>query len=194
VVLALVAGLEPSCGSPDTVVLVGVQGTTSALGQLAVEATVGAETRSLHVPDPPGAPFFLPTNFTLQIPRAVTGTLRVTVTALDTAGRAIASGMGMIPLVAGKRNELTLTIGASAADGGPDDAGADAAPDAAMPDLPDAAEDRTDDAASVDAGTIDAGSDASIDTASDRGGDAAAGDGMPDGPSDAALGDARDGG
>jgi hypothetical protein len=200
VVLAVVAGLGSSCGSPATVVLVGVQGTTTAaLGQLDVEATVGAQTRSLRVPDQPAAPFFLPTNFTLQIPRTLTGTLQVLVTALDTAGRAVASGTGTVQLAVGKVNELTLTIGENGLDGGPADAGADGpVVDAATPDPPtDAAESAPGDLAGTDAGASDAAPDAPIDQAPDGAGDAPAGDGPRDTQGDSAsdpASDARDGG
>jgi hypothetical protein len=127
------AALGAACGSADTVVLVGVRGTTSRpLRQLQVLAMVGGENRTLRVPDPPGDPFFLPTNFSLQIPRALGGKLDVTVTAFEDGGRAIGSGSSSIDLQVGARNELTVMLDSvPPPDGGaPIDGGRDAAVDA----------------------------------------------------------------
>jgi hypothetical protein len=185
------AALGPTaCGSPDTVVLVGVQGMTPPIRQLDVEATVGTEKRSLRVPEQPATdPFFLPTNFTLQIPRSLSGTLRVSVTALDASGRAIATGSGMIPLEVGVRNELTVMIGVPPPDAGPPDAAADApAPDAPSPDVTPDAEDGPGDLGGADAGASVA-PDAPVDMAPDAGLDAPA-----DSASDGSADTSRDGG
>jgi hypothetical protein len=177
---AALAG-APACTPADSVVLVQVQGAVAVpIHQLAVEVKVGSQTRSLRVPEQATAPFFLPTNFSLQIPRGVTGSLRVAVTALDQAGGTIATGSSTFPeLAVGLTDEMEVVLGpvapgggspdAGALDGGaPDttadeapplpvdiahDAGADAAPDgpgAASPDL--AADDTTEDGAFFDDG------------------------------------------
>ncbi len=143
VLATLGAALGPgaACTSPDSVVLVQVRGAVAVpIRQLAVEATVGGQTRSLRVPDQPAAPFFLPTNFSLQIPRAVSGSLRVAVTAFDEGGRTIGTGSGTLPeLAVGLTDEMEVVLGPVVGDGGAPDAGG---PEASAPDaVPDAAAD-----------------------------------------------------
>jgi hypothetical protein len=157
-VLAALGGLlGAACGSADTVVLVGVQGMTPRpIRQLQVSATVGPQSRALRVPEQPGDPIFLPTNFSLQIPRALRGSLKVAVTAIDETGQPMASGEGVLAaLVAGTRNDVTVVLGGTA-DGGAPDAAPDAGVDAEVPDAPaadagvDAAPDAENDAAPPD--------------------------------------------
>jgi hypothetical protein len=190
----MLAGLStavgPGCSSPDTIVLVGVQGTTARpIRQLQVSALAGGQTRSLRIPDPAGDPIFLPTNFTLQLPRSVKGSFTVTVVALDEAGQTLASGEGMLAtLTVGTRNDVTVMLGPATADAG--------APDASPPDVAasdDAAPPAVDgapDAGAPDGESTDAPADAEPDAGSD---DAAALEAAaPDAEGDAAA--ASDGG
>jgi hypothetical protein len=188
---AVLAGLStaagPACSSPDTVVLVGVQGTTARpIRQLQVTALAGGQTRSLRVPDPARDPIFLPTNFTLQLPRSVKGSFNVTVVALDEAGQILASGEGMLASVTvGARNDVTVMLGPGTVDAGAPDAGP---PDVAVSDdvAPPAA-----DAAPDGGGADGQAADAPADAEPDAGGDDAGG---VDASAPDAEGDAGDGG
>jgi hypothetical protein len=129
--LAVTLLVAVGCRAPDTVVLVFVDGTTPRpIHQLQVTAVVGGETRSLGVPSDPSGVIFLPTNFSLQIPRDRAGTLTLTVTALDETRAPMVSGMVTIPtLQVGAQNPANVTLGAtiqsdaSATSDGADDGG-----------------------------------------------------------------------
>jgi hypothetical protein len=196
---ALSAALGAACGSPDTVVLVGVRGATSRpLRQLQVLAMVGGESRTLLVPDPPGDPFFLPTNFSLQLPRALGGQLRVTVTAFEDGGRAIGSGSSSLELRVGARNELAVMLDPVPppdADGGRD-AALDASPaDAAPADAPSGASSDLLDPADTSTPVPDAVPDTAAEGPGDGGADGPRdtlgdlpGDGLPDARLDGGAG------
>jgi hypothetical protein len=113
------------CRAPDTVVLVYVRGTTPRpIVQLEVAASVGEAARSLKVPASPGATIFLPTSFSLQIPREQIGAFTVTVTALDEAGAPMLSGTSAIPeLAIGQETPTTVELGGSDDAGAPPDGG-----------------------------------------------------------------------
>jgi hypothetical protein len=178
VLATLGAALAPAaaCTPADSVVLVQVQGAVAVpIHQLAVEVKVGSQTRSLRVPEQPTASFFLPTNFSLQIPRAVTGSLRVAVTAVDEGGATIATGSGTLPeLAVGLTDEMEVVLGPVAPGGGSPDAGAldTGAPDTTPDEAPPLPVDVTHDAGPPDASSPDVAPEATTDAGavSDDGG------------------------
>jgi hypothetical protein len=149
--LLVAAALLASCGGPDTIVVVVIDGyVRQPIHRFEVDVTVGSETRKLQVPEMPGEPISLPASFTLQIPRNRVGTLRVAIVAFDANGMNLAHGLGMpLSIEPGSREELAVTLGEGSVEAGPD-AGPDTAPDGPS-DLPrdvprDAAPDRAPDA------------------------------------------------
>jgi hypothetical protein len=120
--VAAMATVLAGCRAPDTVVLVFVQGATPRpIHQLQVEATVAGETRHLDVPDSPSGAIFLPTSFSVQIPRGQSGPFWVSVTALDEGRQPMVSGQATIAdLPVGEESSTVVLLGgAPAPDAGP---------------------------------------------------------------------------
>jgi hypothetical protein len=110
VILAVVA-VAPSCADPDSVVLVQVVGSVSGIYRLRSVVSVGGETRSFDVPQAPRS-IPLPTSYTIQIDRSMSGPLDVQVTALDAGEQELASGAASLPaLLVGQVNEVLITLG-----------------------------------------------------------------------------------
>ncbi len=182
--LALTAA---GCG-PDSVVVITVTGPSGvAIDHFDGTVSVGADSRQLRIPEGAHDPIFLPTSFTVQIPRDRSGTLRVTLTAFDKAGQEIARGTGTLAsLDRGRNQELLIMLGEVRPDGGVPDGGR---ADAQSPDV--ALAERAPDAASVDDAADDSASpDVAEDVASDTPSDLPV-DRSVDAPRDGS-GDARD--
>lgn len=181
------AGLLSACGGADTVVLVMLEGQLPAIHHFQVEATVGEESKTLQVPEAPEERVFLPVSFTLQIPRSRSGTLALTVIAVDAAGVELARESDRIePITPGGRHDITLVFGGPKTDAGPDGRKADADVDAVPGDVgvDTGFADRPADRGTPDAGadTVDAALDASVeDPGVDAPGEAAV-DAGPDAP------------
>ncbi len=81
----LATGAVVGCAQPDSVIKVEVTGEVSGILQMEVFVTVGGQESSMYVPAKP-RPIALPTDFSIQIPRALSGAVVVTVRAKG-AGR-----------------------------------------------------------------------------------------------------------
>lgn len=91
---AIVASLASAaaCQRDDSFLLIEVAGDlTLAPAQLGVTVTVGLRERWFSVPPEPAA-ISLPTSFTVELDRSITGPVTVAVAAYDSAGTLIASG------------------------------------------------------------------------------------------------------
>jgi hypothetical protein len=171
-VLAVLAALFGACAKGDTVVLVRIQGTVSgSIDHLNVTAVIGIDSQHLRIArsTAPGSLIVLPAAFTLQIPRAKTGGLRVTVVASNAQGQELGRGVGEFPrLNVGSNQTMIVTLGLTPG------AGADAGRDGAM-DAVDVASDRVIETLPVtpDGMTGDGPSDGGVDSAVDAAIDAA---------------------
>jgi hypothetical protein len=95
-VLSIMAGLllggGVGCQRDDSFLLVEVAGdVTLAPAQFYVTVTVGVRAKGFFVPPEPTA-ISLPTSFTVELDRSITGPVKLTVEALDGAGYLMASG------------------------------------------------------------------------------------------------------
>jgi hypothetical protein len=135
---AAIVLLLAGCSTGDSLVVVTV-GTTTPLPSAAVLHTVSSaggrmSPHDLTLPSPlaPG----MPTSFGVQVPSTITGAFGIHVEAHNSGGALLAEGDGMATLSPGQRTDVTVTLGASIADGGSDGAVNDlSVRDLAMPDL-----------------------------------------------------------
>lgn len=201
VLLVVVGASLLACRGPDTVVLVVVEGQTPRpTAILDVGARIGSTVRNLSLTAPSG-PIDYPTSFTLQIPSQRSGSLRVSVSALDEAGVEMTSGTATVTRLAnGKLQDLRILLGtpgmvvADAGVGIDDDAGMDApldargGVDAPRDTMADGAPDlrmMAPDTARTDLLPADAGADAADARPIDAPGDVGVADGRPDATADA---------
>jgi len=196
-IVAGVAVLVQGCQTPDTIVKVTVTGQVPSLRQLHVTFTAGGQDHTFDAPEEAQA-LVLPTGFTLQLRREITGRLDVTIEGRDGAGEKLAEGMGFVDeLEAGAVYALTIDLGGEMTDGGtgdkgPADGGTDGGADGEMDGGMDAGAEDTgaEDTGAEDTGADDTGPE---DTGAEDTGapDTGAEDLVPDVPEDVAadLGD-----
>lgn len=81
-----------ACQRDDSLLLVEVSGDLTLMpAQLTVTVTAGGISRVLSVPPSPGT-FSLPTSFSVELDRSITGPVTITIDALDGGGTIVASG------------------------------------------------------------------------------------------------------
>jgi hypothetical protein len=114
---AIVAGLvlpTAACQRDDSFLLVEVAGDlTLAPAQLRATVTVGRRSSTFFVPPEPTA-ISLPTSFTVELDRSITGPVIVIVEALDAYGLTIAQGeTTQTHINTGGHTVVVVTLGAS---------------------------------------------------------------------------------
>jgi hypothetical protein len=109
--LAAAAG----CQRDDSVLLVEVAGdVTWSLSQLTVTVTAGGTSRGFLVPPSPTT-FSLPTSFTVELDRGITGPVTIAIDAWDGNGYIVGSGSTtQVHINAGGQTIMTVTIGSGA--------------------------------------------------------------------------------
>lgn len=91
VVLAAATALA-GCQQDDSILVVEVGGDLNLRpAQLSVSLAAGGRSKSFFAPRTP-TPFYLPTSFTVELDRSITGPLTMTIDVLDDAGYVLASG------------------------------------------------------------------------------------------------------
>jgi len=104
-----------SCQRDDSILLVTVSGdVTLTLSQLAVMVTANGAARAFLVPPTP-TEFTLPTSFTIELDRDITGPVTIAMDAFDTNGYIVGSGSTtQIHINAGGQTIMTVTIDSGA--------------------------------------------------------------------------------
>lgn len=104
-----------ACQRDDSILLVEVAGDVTLMpSQLSVVVTAGGKVRGLLVPPTPTA-ITLPTSFTVELDRSITGPVTIAVEALDVYGYVLATGTTtQIHINAGGQTIMTVTIGSGA--------------------------------------------------------------------------------
>ena len=104
-----------SCQRGDSILLVTVAGdVTLTLSQLEVTVTADGTARRFLVPATPSA-FSLPTSFTVELDRDITGPVTIAMDAFDTNGYIVGSGSTtQIHINAGGQTIMTVTIDSGA--------------------------------------------------------------------------------
>ena len=92
-VLAVAAALAGvACQRDDSILLVEVSGDLTLIpSQLSVTVIAGGDARGLLVPPAPTT-IYLPTSFTVELDRSITGPVTIAIEALDGAGYSLGSG------------------------------------------------------------------------------------------------------
>jgi hypothetical protein len=93
-ILVAAAGLlaTAACQRDDSILLVEVSGDLTLVpSQLSVTVTAEGVSHTLSVPSPPTY-ISLPTSFTVELDRSITGTVTIAIDALDGNGYVVASG------------------------------------------------------------------------------------------------------
>ena len=92
-VVVLAAGMAPAaCQQDDSILLAEVGGDLNLRpSQLSVTVSAGGRSKAFLVPPTP-APFYLPTSFTVELDRSITGPLTMAIDVFDDAGYLVASG------------------------------------------------------------------------------------------------------
>jgi hypothetical protein len=105
-VLAAVA-----CQRDDSILLVEVAGDLTLVpAQLSVTVTADGRSRALLVPPDPGA-ISLPTSFTVELDRSITGPVTIAIDALDEFGTVVASGTTtQTHIIPGGQTIITITL------------------------------------------------------------------------------------
>jgi hypothetical protein len=92
VVLAAGVAAAAACERDDSILLVEVAGDLALVpAQLSVSVVAGGKARMLLVPPTPTA-IYLPTSFTVELDRSITGPVTIAVDALDGNGYSVGSG------------------------------------------------------------------------------------------------------
>jgi len=92
VVVLAAATAFAGCQHDDSILVVEVAGGLDLRPmQLSVTMTAGGRTKTLQVPPTP-TPFYLPTSFTVELDRSITGPVKLMIDALDDVGSVLASG------------------------------------------------------------------------------------------------------
>jgi hypothetical protein len=82
-----------ACQYDESILLVQVAGDLNLTpSQLSVTVTAGGITHPPFRAPPTPTTIFLPTSFTVELDRSITGPVRITIDALDTYGYVLASG------------------------------------------------------------------------------------------------------
>jgi hypothetical protein len=105
-----------SCHRADSVLLVEVAGDTMLqVAQLRATITVGTTTRMLTVPATPAA-ITLPTSFSVELDRSLTGPVTVSIDAYDTTTALVGSGQTTQEFInVGGDTIVVVTLGTTAA-------------------------------------------------------------------------------
>jgi hypothetical protein len=127
--LLAAASLWAGCSSTgDALVVVTVSATNdiSGIESLQVSVTANGHTKPFTVA-PASPPFSLPPDktFAIDLPPADTGMFSITIDAVDANTRTLASGANSTTTSAGKRTDLTVTLGEGLGDGMNSDANLD---------------------------------------------------------------------
>jgi uncharacterized protein YraI len=90
-----VAAAVAACQQGDSILLVEVGGDLSlTVTQLNAAVTANGQTHVLLVPPTPTVnPISLPTSFTVELDRSITGPVTISITAFDDTGSTVASGV-----------------------------------------------------------------------------------------------------
>jgi hypothetical protein len=112
VLVTAVAALT-ACQRDDSVLLVEVSGDLTLMPtQLSVTVTAAGRSRTFAVPPAPTT-ISLPTSFTVELDRSITGPVTIAIDALDTGGNVVASGATtQIYINAGGQTIIAVTLGA----------------------------------------------------------------------------------
>jgi hypothetical protein len=103
------------CQRDDSILLVAVAGdVTLTLSQLAVTVTADGTSRGLLVPQDPTT-ITLPTSFTVELDRSITGPVTIAIDAFDANGYIVGSGSTtQTHINAGGQTIMTVTIDSGA--------------------------------------------------------------------------------
>jgi hypothetical protein len=92
VVLAVGVLAAAACQRDDSILLVEVAGDLALMpSQLSVTVAAGGKARVILVPPSPTT-IYLPTSFTVELDRSITGPVAIAIDALDGNGYSVASG------------------------------------------------------------------------------------------------------
>jgi hypothetical protein len=81
-----------ACQQDDSILVVEVGGDLNLRpAQMSVTVSAGGHSKAFLVPPTP-APFYLPTSFTVELDRSITGPLTMAIEVFDDAGYGLASG------------------------------------------------------------------------------------------------------
>jgi len=126
VVVAGVAALA-GCQQADSILLVEVSGDLALMpAQLSVAMTAGGQTRPPILVPPSPTTISLPTSFTVELDRSITGPVKIAIDALDGSGAVMASGATTQTYInTGGQTIISVTLGSGAqpSDAGPPDTG-----------------------------------------------------------------------
>jgi hypothetical protein len=90
--VALVIGLA-ACQAPDSILLVEVSGDLTLMpAEMDVTITAGGQTRGPILVPPSPTPFTLPTSFTVELDRSITGPVTIEIVVFDGNGYVVAHG------------------------------------------------------------------------------------------------------
>jgi len=127
--LALLAVCS-ACGGPSdsySIVVVTVTAPTSLTGVTQLRADIanaGKTDSELFPKGQPTTPLAFDASFALALPKSRVGELDIAVSALDGAGRVLATGSGSVAIAEGARADVTIHLAlAGEADAGPIDSG-----------------------------------------------------------------------
>ena len=104
-----------ACQRADSILLVEVGGDLTLMpAQLSVTVTAGGRSHNFPVPPAPTT-ISLPTSFTVELDRSITGPVTVAIDALDGSGSVVASGTATQTYInAGGQTIVAVTIGPGA--------------------------------------------------------------------------------
>jgi hypothetical protein len=111
VLLAVGAVAAGGCQRDDSILLVEVAGDLALMpSQLSVTVWAGGRSRGLMVPRSPTT-IYLPTSFTVELDRSITGPVTIAIDALDGNGYSVASGgTTQTHINSGGQTIVTVTI------------------------------------------------------------------------------------
>ena len=95
VALGVVAGVAAlaACQASDSILLVEVSGDLTLMpAELEVTVTAGGQTHGPILVPPTATPFTLPTSFTVELDRSITGPVTIEVVAFDINGQLVGHG------------------------------------------------------------------------------------------------------
>jgi hypothetical protein len=115
VVLAVGVVAAAGCQRDDSILLVEVAGDLTLIpAQLSVTVAAGGKARVLLVPPTPTT-IYLPTSFTVELDRSITGPVTIAVDALDGNGYSVASGgTTQTHINSGGQTVMTVTLASGA--------------------------------------------------------------------------------
>ena len=105
-----------ACQAADSILLVEVSGDLTLMpAELDVTITAGGQTRGPILVPPSPTPFTLPTSFTVELDRSITGPVTIAIDAVDDGGNVLAAGSTTQNHInAGGQTLIAVALGAAA--------------------------------------------------------------------------------